>query len=195
MNPLLARLGPLLVVTALVAACGSNGDQSAAGRVRPAETAIPDGVKDPRVAPAVAAYQLFQSAVAHSQEKPLAAAGEYPEGSDFTRYSFEPISTEFEAEIKRLKLANGQFRGTPPTSNVTVVSIDPDANPWPEVTLSDCQTGQAGWQAVDTRTGDPLPDIAPRVPRPYGITISMVYNQQHWGVNTMSMDPDRTCPD
>lgn len=195
MNLFLVRLGLLLVATGLVAGCGSSGDQAAAGRVRPAETDIPDGLSDPRVAPAVEAYRMFQSAVVRSQKRPLPAAGEYPENADFTRYSFEPIAGEFEAEIRRLNLAKGKFRGKPPVSDLRVVSVDPDASPWPVVKLSDCQTGQAEWQAVDAGTGKPLPDVTPRVPRPYGIVIAMVYNQQHWGVNTISMDPGRTCPD
>ena len=43
--------------------------------------------------------------------------------------------------------------------------------------------------------GGPATAQEPTVPRPYGTTITVVYNQLNWGVNTISMDSSRTCPD
>lgn len=194
-NLILRRAGALLVVVGLLSGCALGDQAKPAGLLRPAETSVPKGTGDPRVQAAVAAYEKFTEAVARAQQKPVPKQEDYPERADFRRFSFDPVEGEYEARLKALSDANGQYRGTPPTSNLQVKSIDPDARPWPTITLSDCQTGLEQWRAVEARTGRPLSVQEPTVPRPYAITITVIYNQLTWGVNTISMDRTRTCPD
>ena len=183
----------MVAVAGLVVGCGVAGGSDDAGQLRPAQTSIPKGTSDPQVKPALEAYQKFTLATVRAQQNPLPNSNAYPARANFTQYSFDPIAAEFESSIKALSLAKSAFRGVPPESHITVTSIDPDAQPWPTVTLSDCQTGQDGWQAFDTRTNKPVPNQEPRIPSPYGAIVTMVYNQQHWGVNSIKMDEDRKC--
>jgi hypothetical protein len=183
-----------MVIAGLAAGCGGN--QSSTGvAVRPAQTSFPRGTEDPLVKPAVSAYENFLKATAEAQQKPVAQSTNYPAAADFTRYSFDPIAGEFEASVRGLSVSKQQYRGDPPQSHLKVIAIGEDASSLPMVTLSDCQTGVEKWQVFDTRTGKVVPNQEPRIPRPYGATITVVYNQQRWGVNTITMDTKRTCPE
>jgi len=184
----------MLVVAGVAAGCGVSGAAPEAGRIRPAETSVPKGTSDPRARGAVAAYEAFSRTTIEALKKPLADSRGYPDAADFTRFSFDPVESEFEATMKLLSQANGQFRGTPPQSHLTVTSIDQDASPWPTVTLSDCKTGQDAWQAFSVGSNKRLPGLEPSIPSPYGATITVIYNQQRWGVNTITLDSSRTCP-
>jgi hypothetical protein len=133
--------------------------------------------------------------VIQAQQRPSATPGAYPAAADFTRYSFDPVQGEFEGALKKLSTVKGAARGTPPTSNLTVTSIDTDGAPWPTVTLWDCQTGQEDWQVVDTTTNRPLPALqALQAPAQSGTVVTVIFYQQRWGVNTIRTDPSRTCP-
>jgi hypothetical protein len=189
----LRRIGSLTVMAFLTAGCVATGGSDQVGLVRPAETSVPKGTSDPRVRAAVTAYQKFTEAVVRAQQKTEPSPS--PSVAEFGQFSFDPVEGEYQARLKLLHRAKAHFRGTPPQSHLRVTSIDPDASPWPTVTLSDCQTGHEQWQAVDVRTGKPAPGQEPMVPRPYGATITVVYHQQHWGVHTISLDSSRTCPD
>jgi hypothetical protein len=185
---------PIMVIAALAARCAGNQPSDGAA-VRPAQTSFPRGTEDPLVKPAVSAYQNFLKAIAEAQQKPVAQSRNYPAAADFTRYSFDPVAGEFEAAVRGLSVAKQHYQGDPPQSHLKVVAIDQDASPLPMVTLSDCQTGVEKWQVFDTQTGKVVPHQEPRIPSPYGATITVVYNEQRWGVNTITMDPQRTCPE
>jgi hypothetical protein len=142
----------------------------------------------------VVAYEEFTKAAIAAQQKPLAEAKAYPKAADFTRYSFDPVQAEYEAATRQLSLAKTEFRGTPPVSHVSVTAIEPDANPWPMVTLSDCRTGQDGWRAFDTRTGKPVAEQVPSSPASRS-TVTVIYYHQRWGVNTIVSNPTPSCAD
>ena len=179
--------------TGLVAGCSTGEESAPAGLLRPAETSIPKGTDDPRVSPAVQAYQAFLRAAAAAQQKPVADQASLPKEADFSLFSFDPIVSEYAARIRGLSLAKREFRGTPPQSNLAVTSIDPDAPRWPTVTLSDCQTGLDNWQLFDITTGKAVVDQEPTIPRPFGVSVSVIYSRQHWGVHTITLDSTRTC--
>jgi hypothetical protein len=194
MSSVLRKMTLMLAVAGTAAGCamgGGGGDGAALAR--PAETAVPKGTEDPRAKPAVQAYESFTQAVIRAQQKPVAEPSAYPETANFTRYSFDPIAGEIEATIKLLSLEKREVRGTPPRSRITVTSIDPDARPWPTVTLSDCPAGRQGWQAFDIRTSKPVTDVEPRIPPPNVATITVVFTEQHWGVHTITLDSTRAC--
>lgn len=178
-----------------MAGCSTGDQREPAGLLRPAETSIPKGTDDPRVGPAVQAYQDFLQAAAAAQQKPVPDEASLPEEADFSLFSFDPIVSEYAARIRGLSLAKREFRGTPPQSNLTVTSIDADAPRWPTVTLSDCQTGLDNWQLFDTKTGKSVVDPEPTIPRPFGVSVSVIYSRQHWGVHTITLDSTRTCQD
>ncbi len=195
LSPILRKTGQIAVLAGLVAGCSAAGSATdQAGRVRPAQTSLPRGTEDPQVRAAVLAYEDFILAFNQAQRKPAADVKALPENADFTRFSFDPIAAEFEATVRKLSLAKSEYRGTPPRSHVTLTSVDPDATPWPTVTLSDCQTGQDEWKAFNTQANKPVPNQEPRVQRPYGTVVTVIYNHERWGVNTIRADPTRTCP-
>jgi hypothetical protein len=199
-NRVLRRNGPIVMVTGLAVAglaagCSVSDHGPPPGLRRPAETSVPEGTSDPRARPAIQAYQDFVRAAARAQQKPVAAEGDYPQDADFSQYSVDPVVAEYGARVAGLSQAKQEFRGTPPQSHIEVMSIDPDAAPWPAVILSDCQTGRAGWQVFDTRTGRPVADAVPAVPEPFGVTVTVIYSRLRWGVSTITLDSTRTCPD
>jgi hypothetical protein len=194
-NQFRRQAGVMSLVAGLAAGCGVSDAGSRAGLVRPAVTSVPSGTSDPQARRAVLAYERFLLAVSRAQQKPMPDSSRYPDSADFGQYSFDPIESEYEARLQVLIKDGAHFRGPRPTPHLTVTAIDPDMSPWPTVTLSDCQTGLDRWQAVDARTGKPVARQDPMVPRPYGAKITVVYKLQTWGVRTITMDPDRTCPD
>lgn len=197
-GPIMGATGPIMVATGLAAGLAAGCSASSAppaGLRRPAETAIPEGTSDPRARPAVKVYEEFLRALARAQQKPLADETRYPPNADFSQFSFDPVEGEYGARVIGLSRAKREFRGTPPQSHVVVSSIDPDAAPWPMVTLSDCQTGRAAWRAFDTRTGKPVPSQEAIVPTPFGMTVTVIYTRLRWGVNTITLDSTRTCSD
>jgi hypothetical protein len=188
--------GAIIAITGsagLATGCSAGDDRAPAGLLRPAETSVPKGTDDPRVGPAVEAYQRFLQAAAAAQQKPVADEASLPKEADFSLFSFDPIVSEYAARIRGLSLAKREFRGTPPQSNLTVTSIDPDAPNFPTVTLSDCQTGLDNWQLFDITTGKSVVDQEPTIPRPFGVSVSVIYSRQRWGVHTITLDSTRTC--
>ena len=187
------RTAALVTISGLIAGCVPNS-QETINIMKPAATAIPSGVADPRASAAVSTYRAFISTSVHAQQHPrVAKNGKYSEASDFTRYSVDPIQGQYEAFVTMLARTHHAFRGTPPISTVTVRAIDLDAQPYPLITLSDCQSKKDAWRAYNTRTNIMNPLMTPAIPAPYGIIVDVVYVAQRWSVQTIKADPAGTC--
>jgi hypothetical protein len=188
------RIGVLTIAAGLITACLPIGASESVDLVAPPATAIPSGTADPRVGPAVSTYLAFIKTTNRAMRYPVDPSdGRYPEGSDFSRYSVHPVESQYAAFIRTLVRSHHAFRGTPPKSTIGVVSIDLQAEPYPLITLSDCQTDSANWRAYDTRTRVMNPQMTPRFAAPYGILVEVVYVRQRWGVQTVKADPAGTC--
>ena len=188
------RTAALVTAAGLIAGCMPNTGREDLNMMKPAATAIPSGVTDPRASAAVSTYRAFISTSVHAQQHPrVAVNGKYSEASDFTRYSVDPIQSQYEAFVTTLARTHHAFRGAPPTSTVTVRAIDLDAQPHPMVTLSDCQSKKDAWRAYNTRTNAMNPQMTPAIPAPYGIIVNVIYVAERWSVQTIKADPAGTC--
>jgi hypothetical protein len=182
----------LLLIAATVTACDSAQptdapSASSSTRAEPATTI------DPQAEPAIAAYNAFAKAAQNAERAPRPLGSDYPSAADFTRYSFDPLRSEFLGYVASLAEQDIQFRGAPPTSNVTVTSVDLRGKPYPTVTLSDCPTGTENWQAYDS-AGKQLPVASPSsAPPPYLITAKVIFYKERWGVQSTTADTSRTC--
>lgn len=183
----------LLVALGAVVGCSPSVPDSRAAYVRPADTAVPQGTADPRAQPAIEAYDSFVAAVHAVQRTPVPSGTPYPGDADLNQHSFDPARAQYQALVAGLAAEHLEYRGTPPTSRVTVSLIDVDATPWPRVVLADCRVGTDGWTAYDTRTGTARPDQVPGLPTPDGLAVTMIRDQQHWGVQTVLPAPAGTC--
>jgi len=182
------------VIGGLVAGCMPTSAASEINVVAPPATAIPSGTADPRAAAAVSTYREFVKATNHLMRHPvLPTDSVYPEASDFTRYSVDPVQSQYESFVAMLVKSRHAFRGTAPKSSITVTSIDLQATPYASITLSDCQTKRDRWRAYDTRTEVMNPKMTPGFAAPYGITVTVVLAQQRWKVQTIKPDPAGLC--
>jgi hypothetical protein len=187
-GPLVAGVGAAFSL----AGCGTSPADSRATQLRPVETSVPQGTADPRVRPAVEAYESFTRAAVEAQEHPVAPGAKIPDEADLARFSFDPIRGEYEAFVAELSQSRIAYRGTPPQSHIGVIEIDPDAVPWPRVVLSDCRSGEHDWQAY---SGDDVvrPTATAGVAAPRGLAVTVVYSEQRWGVQSVLADPHGTC--
>lgn len=184
----------LLMGLGLIAGCMPGVTPDELNVIEPAATAIPSGTGDPRAAPAVSTYLAFIKATNHLMRHPvLPTRSRYPDASDFTRYSVDPVQSQYEGFVSTLVRTHHAFRGSAPKSKVTVTSINLNADPRPVITLADCQTNRDRWRAYDTRTNVMNPQMTPALAAPYGITVTVVFAQQRWRVETIKPDPAGQC--
>lgn len=142
---------------------------------------------------AVEAYQAFWRAAINAQRHPVAAGDAYPQEADFARFSFDPVRATYTGFIAGLATQGVQFRGTPPTPRVSVISVEPAATPYPVVTLRDCQTPAPDWNEYVVATGKQVPKASAAVQPPYEITAKVIFYEGHWGVQATTTDTSRTC--
>jgi hypothetical protein len=188
------KIGVLILAVTLFAGCTMDPARNRVNVVQPATTVIPSGTGDPRAAAAVSTYRAFLRTADNAFRHPVMAVNShYPEASNFAKYSVDPIQAQYEAFISALVQAHHAYRGTPPKSTVTVTSIDLGAEPYPLITLADCQTEKDTWRAYNTRTNAVNPQLTPGVAAPYGITVNVAYVQMRWQVQTIKPDPAGTC--
>ena len=189
------KIGVLLAVGLSVLITGCMPKTGAdVNLIAPAATAVPSGTKDPRATPAVSTYQYFLKTSYNMLRHPvLASAGKYPEDADFARYSVDPIQAQYESFVATLVKSHHAFRGTPPKSKVTVISIEETPGSRPTITLADCLTEKDQWRAYDTRTNVMNPQMTPGFAAPYGIMVTVTFVQQRWRVATIKPDPAGTC--
>lgn len=183
----------VLVVAVLVAAmAGCDGAQpTETPSASPSSSAGPTSTIDPEAQPAVAAYEAFNRTSDNAARRPLPHGSAYPPEADFARYSFDPALAEYDAYVSALAETGVTFRGTSPTPRVKVISVRPDAKPYPLVTLTDCQTPAPDWKGY--RKGKPLPLASTTADPPYLITAKVIFYEGHWGVQSTSADTSKTC--
>lgn len=153
--------------------------------------ASPSPTIDPLAQPALDAYRAFNETTNNASREPLSLGSKYPRRADFTRYSFDPLRGEFETYLAGLAQQRISYRGEPPVSNLTVISINPQANPYPLVVLTDCQIG-SDW-GIYREDGTPVPDASAPVPPPYLVTAKVIFYKGKWGVQSTEADTSRTC--
>ena len=148
---------------------------------------------DPKVKPAVDAYQAFSSAAFVAEQRPPGLGAPLPEGGDFTKYSFDPIKGDLLGYVTTLNRTHQAWRGTPPTPRISVLSTDLSATPYPTITLDDCPTPAPTWEQYDVSTGAVATTQPGAAPPPYLITAQVIYYENHWGVSKIAHDSSRTC--
>jgi hypothetical protein len=194
----LAVRGSTLVLTGLVVltACSDDGVKtepgpSPTGAVH--QTATPTSTIDPKARSAVEAYESFMEAAINASRRPFKVNDKIPADADFTKYSFDPFRTQYKTFIWQLAADGGEYRGTPPTLNVKVKSMDLDAKPLPIVVLSECQTSGSEWRQYNTKTGKVLPRQTQKVKPPHRSTVTVIFYRNRWGVQKIAFDSSRTC--
>lgn len=182
----------------LLGAC-SGGSQphedtpTTASSTPPSTVTSPSASSDPQAAAAVAAYEAFWRAAVNAQRHPVAADDTYPQAADFARFSFDPVRATYTGFISGLAAQGVQFRGTPPTPRVSVISVEPEASPYPVVTLRDCQTPAPEWNEYEVATGKQVLRASANVPPPYEITAKVIFYKEHWGLQSTTTNTSRTC--
>lgn len=149
---------------------------------------------DPRVAAAVKSYENFIHAVNVTYADPPKKIGDpFPSGGNFRMYSFDPAQGQLISYVFSLTEGGIEYRGTPPTSRIAVVSTELTAKPFPKVTLTDCPTAPPSWNAYYRKTGKPTTDKPSKVKPPYLVTVQIIYYEKHWGVRKLTPNASRTC--
>ena len=142
----------------------------------------------------MSSYTNFINAVNVTYANPPKKVGDpFPNGGNFRAYSFDPAQGQLINYVFSLTEGGIEYRGAPPTSRVSVVSADLVAKPYPTVTLTDCPTAPASWNAYYRKTGKPTTDKPSKVPPPYLVTVQVIYNEKHWGVKKLTPNASRTC--
>ena len=147
----------------------------------------------PEAEAALAAYNAFSTASNEAQRHPVAFGKPLPAGADFAKYSFDPLRTAQRGYVDGLAAGGVAFRGTAPTPNAAVASVDLAAKPNPIITLTACEPDPADWEAYVVRTGKKAPKANGAVPPPYRLTLKLIFLDGRWGVQTSSADTSRTC--
>lgn len=172
----------------------SGGSTSTTSPATTPPTSSSSAPADPRVAAAVKAYDNFIKATYVSYAHPPLKPGDpFPKGGDFRPYSFDPAQAKVLSYVLSLTLDGIEYRGTPPTPRVAVVSSQLAAQPYPTVTLTDCPTAPASWNAYYRATGKPVTDKPGQVKPPHLTTVTVIFYQKHWGVKKLTANASRTC--
>jgi hypothetical protein len=192
-----ASLIPLALV--LLAGCGhGSGDQNPSTNPdspAPETTASTSSTPpvDPKITAAVNAYLAFWRATNIAQEHPPKLGAPWPNGGDFTEYSFDPIKSQFAGYITTLNRQGQAWRGTAPSARVHVQASDLTASPYPTVMVANCPTNEPSWRQIDVATGKPASTAPGAVPPPYLVTAEMIFYKGHWGADKVTPDTSRTC--
>jgi hypothetical protein len=156
-------------------------------------TSTPSPSSDPRAGPAVEGYKSFWTTANNASRAPLAAGEAYPPAADFTRFSFDPVQSQYTAFLASMAADGVRYRGNPPTPRVTVTKVELEAKPYPTVILHDCQSPAPDWRAYVTDTGELVPRPSTTIQPPYLVTAKMIFYRGHWGLQSTSTDSSRTC--
>ncbi len=183
------RLAPAALALLAVAACAGGNDQprvetptattptrSSTGPASPSSSAtVPANAQD-----AVTAYQNYNAALrAAQQDPPQQVGGPLSAGTDYTKHSFDPERARANAIIARLSSQNHAIQGSPPKANVSVLSVEADAKPYPTVTLKVCFSPSPAWEQYDRKTKKV---IGPVTIGTKPSTVEVIYYQKRWGV-------------
>lgn len=170
---------------------GTTAESTSSSASPGSSTATPT---DPRVAAAVKSYEDFISAVNVTYANPPRKIGDpFPPGGNFRAYSFDPAQGQLISYVFSLTEGGIEYRGTPPTSRISVATTDLAAKPYPTVTLTDCPTAPPSWNAYYRKTGKPTTGRPSKVKPPYLVTVKVIYYEKHWGVQKLTPNASRTC--
>lgn len=183
-------IGALLVISG--AACSDDSQPRDPGTSRPTVATTTPSI-DSRAQAAVDAYEAFWEAGSHAEQRPVRLTDPRPPGADFTRYSWDPLRSEYATTIASLAEQGVAFRGIPPEARVKIESFDLDAQPHPTVVLKNCPTPAPGWHVVIVKSGEPVPETKPSVPPPYELTVKVIFYKGRWGAQSSTTDRSRTC--
>lgn len=188
----------LTLAASVLAACSGGGVDaepgfSATSSTTGTATSVPTSTIDPKALPAVQAYEASVVATRAAQRAPFGLDDPIRGDADFTKTTFDPFRTQTRGYIAELADQGGEYRGAPPRVNVVVESVDLNADPWPTVILSDCQSGSTSWRLYNAKTGAAQPRATPKVSPPYRITVTVIFYKKHWGVQKLTTDSSRTC--
>lgn len=188
-----------LALLLLTAGCSNNdvtepqsSPSSSAASATETATGTPSPSVDPRAEPAVDAYTNFMAAVFEAEKHPGAIGEALPPEQDFTKYSFDPARARQVSFISLLSTRGWEYRGSPPTTRVSVTGIDLSASPYPTVTLVDCPLPSPAWGAYDVKTGKAIPTPTTTSPLPHPTTAEVINYQGRWGVHRLT-PKDETC--
>ena len=187
----------ILPAAVLIAGCQDSGvdAQPGASVSTTSASAAPSPTVPvaPEAQPAVAAYRAFNDAASAAALHPFGSGDKVPADADFTKFSFDPIKSQYRILIWGLADRGWEYRGTPPQTHADVKSIHLKANPYPTVTLTDCQSGTDKWLIHDAKTGAVQPQATGKVPPPNPSTVTMILYKKSWGVSKIDVDTSRTC--
>lgn len=184
-------IGALLVICG--AACSDDPQPRDPGTSRPTVATTTPSI-DPRAQAAVDAYEAFWEAGSHAEQRPVRLTDPRPAGTDFTRYSWDPLRAEYATYVASLAEEGMALRGTPPQARVRVASVDLDASPYPTVVLKNCPTPAPDWHEVFVESGKRVPgEVDSSIPPPYELTVKVILHEGRWGAQSSTADRSRTC--
>lgn len=159
----------------------------------PSTSRTPSPTLDPRAAAALEAFRKFSTATFNADRRPLPKGKAYPAKADFTLYSWDPLRAQVLASLIAAERFGIAYRGTPPTPRITAVDVRLDADPYPTVVLTNCDTPAPTWEAYDPATGKALPTTGSAVPPPYEAKVTLILFKGRWGAQSITADKSRTC--
>ncbi len=149
---------------------------------------------EPQAQPAVEAYEQFFTLGLDATRNPGRLPSEpVSGGADFRNFSFDPMRGQYTAFVLGLASDKVAFKGTPPTPQITVSTVDLTAKPYPMVVLSNCPTPAPTWKAYSIATGAEVPTSTSSVPPPYRLRVEVIQYQGRWGVSKVTADNTATC--
>ncbi len=189
----LARLAPATLALLAVAAC-SGGDQpkvdapttgtsptaTTPSATTPSASVSPSPSVPANAQDALSAYENYRTALDGAEQNPPAQpGGKLAPGTDYTKYSFDPERARLNNIITRLSVQNHAIQGSPPKANVSIISVDTEAKPYPKVTLKVCFSPSPTWEEYDRKTKTVIGPIKPYT-KP--VKVDVIKYQNHWGV-------------
>lgn len=147
--------------------------------------------------PAVEAYLNFYKSATMASKHPLPPGQTYTGAADFTKYSFDPARVDHLVSLTQLYQTSRAFKGVPSSPRPIVLTLQTKAAPYPKAVLEDCRPLSPTWKLYNIKTGQTQKDVAEHAPGtaapPYLSTITVIYYQGHWGVQSMKFDTSKTC--
>lgn len=162
---------------------------SSASAARPATSELSSSAPASTASPAVAAYAAFSSA--------NFAAYRDPSNVSFrvrlSQLTFDPARGQQLGYLVSLVQQGVAWRGRPPTPRVSVLAESLAGKPYPTVTLADCPTPAPHWAEFVVKTGTKVATVPGAAAPPFTITVVVIYDQGHWGVQSATPDTRKTC--
>ncbi|MCD5316674.1 hypothetical protein [Kineosporia babensis] len=157
-------------------------------------TEEPSPSTDPQILAALGAYEGFTKALIEAERNPMDDEADLPKKADFTRFAYDPARSRSILDMKLLADYNSEMRGAPPESNVQVLKVELDADPYPSMTLEDCLVPQGEYVPYNRKTNKPLELTDTGDPmEPYRLTVNLISVKGKWGVSELEVQREGTC--